>query len=275
MPHFLCTACGTQFAEGAAPPPACPICEDERQYVPASGQGWTTLERLRATHANAWRQVAPDLLAVQTAPAFGIGQRALLLRTPAGNLLWDCVALLDAATETLVRALGGLAGIAISHPHYYTTMVEWGRAFGCPVWLHAADRAHVMRPDPAVLRFWEGEAQPLLPGVTLHRLGGHFAGGTVAHRAPGGGDGRGSALLPGDILQVLPDRRHLGFMRSYPCLIPLPAAEVRRMAARCAALEFDAIHGAFEGRDIATGGKAALARSAERYGRWAAGMVEP
>ncbi len=285
MPHFLCTACSSQFAETAAPPLACPICEDERQYVPAGGQGWTTPEALRRGHANTWRQLAPDLLAVETVPAFGIGQRALLVRTPAGNLLWDCIALLDAATETVVRALGGLAGIAISHPHYYSTMVDWGRAFGVPVWLHAADRAHVMRPDPA-LRFWEGEAQPVLPEVTLHRLGGHFAGGTVAHWTRGSGmhwaRGSGSnqpaaqgALLTGDILQVLPDRRHLGFMRSYPCLIPLPPAAVRRLAERCAALEFDAIHGAFQGRDIATGGQAALARSAERHCRWAAGMVAP
>jgi hypothetical protein len=269
MAHFLCTACGTQYAEAAAPPPRCPICEDERQFVPARGQGWTTLEALRGGHANAWRMLAPDLLALRTQPAFAIDQRALLVRTPAGNLLWDCLALLDGATEALIGALGGLAGIAISHPHYYTTMAEWGRAFGAPVWLHAADRAHIQRPDPA-LRFWEGEAQPVLPGLTLYRLGGHFAGGTVAHWAAGAG-----ALLTGDILQVLPDRRHLGFMRSYPCLIPLPPAEVRRMAARCAALEFDAVYGAFEDREIATGGKAAIARSADRYCAWAERMVEP
>ena len=206
---------------------------------------------------------------MQTFPAFAIGQRALLVRTPAGNLLWDCVALFDGATEAILRALGGLAAVAISHPHYYTTMVEWGRAFGVPVWLHADDREHVARHDPC-LRFWEGETQRVLPEVELHRLGGHFAGAAVAHWSRGPG-----ALLAGDVLQVLPDRKHLGFMRSYPCLIPLPPAQVRRMAARCAALEFDAVHGAFADRDIATGGKAALARSAERYCAWAQAMRAP
>ncbi len=272
MPHFLCEACGTQYAESAAPPAACPVCEDERQFVPARGQRWTTLEALRGGHANAWRALEADLLAIHTQPHFGIGQRALLVRTPAGNLLWDCVALLDPATEAIIRALGGLAGIAISHPHYYTTMAEWGRAFGVPVWLHAADRQHVMRPDPC-LRFWEGETAEPLPGITLLRLGGHFAGGTVAHWRDGA-EGRG-ALLPGDILQVLPDRRHLGFMRSYPCLIPLPPAEVRRMAARCAALEWDALYGAFPEREIACDGKRALAQSAERYCAWVERMPEP
>jgi hypothetical protein len=258
-----------QYPEADTPPEHCPICEDERQFVPPGGQSWTTLDRLRAGHANAWRMLAPDLFAVQTFPAFAIGQRALLVRTPAGNLLWDCIALLDAATEELVRAMGGLAAIAISHPHYYTTMVEWGRAFGVPVWLHADDRAHAIRPDPC-LRFWEGETQALLPEATLHRLGGHFAGATVAHWSRGQG-----ALLVGDVMQVLPDRKHLGFMRSYPCLIPLPPQVVQRMAARCLALEFDALHGAFADRDIMTGGMAALARSAERYVAWAKDMKAP
>ncbi|WP_043360431.1 MBL fold metallo-hydrolase [Belnapia sp. F-4-1] len=269
MPHFICQACTVQFAESAAPPAQCPICEDERQFVPARGQSWTVLEAIRGGHSNAWRQLAPDLLAVQTVPALGIGQRALLVRTPGGNLLWDCIALLDGATEAIIRGLGGLASIAISHPHYYSTMVDWGRAFGVPVWLHADDRQHVMRPNPC-LRYWEGDAQPVLPGVTLHRLGGHFAGGTIAHWSAGEG-----ALLSGDILQVLPDRRHLGFMRSYPCLIPLPPAEVRRMAHYCDRLGFDAIYGAFHEREIVTGAKAALACSAERYCAWVGGMVEP
>jgi hypothetical protein len=273
MPHFLCSTCGTQFAERDTPPSACPICEDERQYVPATGQAWTTLDRLRRTHTNGWRALEPGLMAVMSFPGFGINQRALLVRTPEGNILWDCIALLDEATAQVIRALGGLAGIAISHPHYYTTMVEWGRTFGCPVWLHAADRAHVMRDDPEMLRFWEGESQALVPGVTLHRLGGHFAGGTIAHWA-GAGGGRG-ALLSGDILQVLPDNKFLGFMRSYPCLIPLPPEEVTRMEARCAALPFEAIYGAFHDREILRDGPGVLARSAERYRRWVAGMVAP
>ena len=272
MPHFLCQTCSIQFAESAAPPSRCPICEDERQYVPARGQHWTTLGALRGGHSNTWRALEPDLLAIRSVPAVGIDQRALLVRTPAGNVLWDCIALLDDATVAIIAAMGGLAGIALSHPHYYSTMVEWGRAFGVPVWLHAADREHVTRPDPC-LRFWEGDAQPVLPDITLHRLGGHFAGGAVAHWR-GGAGGRG-ALLSGDILQVMPDRRHIGFMRSYPCLIPLPPAEVQRMADYCAGLDWDAIYGAFHEREITAGGKAALATSAARYCAWVERMVEP
>ena len=38
--------------------------------------------------------------------------------------------MLDPATIALINGLGSLKAIAISHPHFYTTMVEWSRAFG-------------------------------------------------------------------------------------------------------------------------------------------------
>ncbi|HWX47896.1 MAG TPA: MBL fold metallo-hydrolase [Roseomonas sp.] len=259
---FICTACGTQFPPTGRPPPCCPICQDERQFVPASGQNWTSLEQLARGH-KALLKEEHGLLGIGCAPDFAIGQRALLLPTPAGNILWDCIAFLDSTLVTVIRALGGLAGIAISHPHYYTTMLEWSRAFGgVPIHLHAADREWVMRPGPEIA-FWEGETKPIAPGVTLIRLGGHFAGGTVLHAAEAA-DGRG-ALLSGDILQVVPDRRHVGLMRSYPNLIPLGEAAVRRMGETIETWDFDAVYGAFWGRVIPQGGKQAVAESVGRH----------
>jgi hypothetical protein len=176
--------------------------------------------------------------------------------------LCDTVALLDDATIDLIRALGGLAGIAISHPHYYTTMVEWSRAVDAPVHLHSADRQWVMRPDPAI-RFWDGDVLQVHPGLTLIRCGGHFAGGTVLHWAAGAG-GSG-VLLSGDILQVVPDRAHVSFMRSYPNLWPLSAPAVERIAALLGPFAYDRVYGAFAGREITSGGKRAVAASVTRY----------
>ncbi len=263
MPAFICTACGTQYTPSDTPPGACLICTEERQFVPASGQSWTTLEALRSGRSNKFRRLAPGLMTIETTPAFAIGQRAILARTPAGNVLWDCIALVDDATIDVLKGLGGVAAIAISHPHYYTTMVEWSRALGgAPIYLHAADRQWVMRPDPAV-QFWEGHTKPLGPGVTLVCLGGHFDGGTVLHWADWDG-GRG-VILSGDVLQVVPSR-HVSFMWSYPNLIPLSAAKVRRVAERLEPFAFDAIYGAFSGRgQIDTNGKQAMADSVARY----------
>jgi hypothetical protein len=267
----ICTTCGTQFPPAQAPPAACAICNDERQYVPAGGQRWTNLERLRLGHANTWRRMEPDLYAIRTEPTFAIGQRALLLRTRGGNVLWDCVSLFDDATQDLIAGLGGITTLAISHPHYYTTMVEWAHAFNAQVLLHAADRDWVMRPDSAV-RFWDGDMLSLHDGLTLVRCGGHFAGGTVLHW-PAGADGLG-VLLSGDVLQVVPDRRYVSFMRSYPNMIPLSAAAVRSVARAVDALPFDRMYGAFQ-LEILTDAKEAVRRSVDRYVRWITEHPEP
>jgi hypothetical protein len=262
MSEFLCVTCGTEYPPSEAPPEHCPICEDERQYVGWDGQQWTTLETLRATHINILREEEAGLTGVGSEPAFAIGQRALLVQAPAGNVLWDCISLLDEATVTAVRGLGGLSAIAISHPHYYSSMVEWSRAFGAPIYLHEDDRRWVMRPDPAI-RFWSGEALELSAGLTLIRCGGHFPGGTVLHWAAGAA-GRG-ALLSGDIIDVQQDRRWVSFMYSYPNKIPLNATAVRRIAASVEPFAFDRIYGAWWGRVVAGDGRGAVARSVERY----------
>jgi len=266
--HPICVTCGTQFAASAAEPARCPICEDERQFVGWAGQAWTRLEDLRAHHRLALKDEGDGLLGIGCEPRFAIGQRALLVPVPAGdgpdtNVLWDCISLIDAAAVRVVEALGGLAAIAISHPHYYTSMVEWSRAFGgVPIYLHADERAWVMRPDPAIV-LWEGEQLALDEGLTLLRLGGHFAGAQVLHWAAGA-DGRG-ALLAGDILQVVQDRRFVSFMYSYPNYIPLPAATVRRMVERLEPYPFERVYGAWFGAVVRADAKAAVRRSAERY----------
>ncbi|MHB0708149.1 MBL fold metallo-hydrolase [Roseomonas mucosa] len=259
---FLCKACGTSYPPAPTPPENCPVCQDERQFVPAEGQAWTARDELARTHRNAWHRHEPGLFSLQTVPAFAINQRAFLLATLAGNVLWDCVALLDPATEALIHGLGGLGAIAISHPHYYTAMQDWAAAFEVPIHLHAADRDWIMRPSPHI-RLWEGGTLEIAPTATLIRAGGHFPGGTVLHWT-GAADGTG-VLLAGDIVQVAPGARRVSFMWSYPNMMPLPAAEVRRVASRLAPWSFGRIHGAFQGQDVRAEGDAIVARSAARY----------
>lgn len=263
MSCFLCATCGTQYAASAKPPGACVICEDERQYVGLGGQQWTTLDELQTSHHNQLKEMESGLVAIFTKPAFAIGQRAFLVQTAAGNILWDCVALLDESTMAEIRGRGGLTAIAISHPHYYTTMVEWSRAFGgIPIHLHAADARWIMRPDESI-RLWEGDRLEIASGLTLVRGGGHFEGGTMLHWAEGAG-GAG-VLLSGDIIQVVPDRRWVSFMYSYPNLIPLPAAAVIALRESVADLAFDRIYGAFHPLQVMQDGKGAIQRSAARY----------
>jgi glyoxylase-like metal-dependent hydrolase (beta-lactamase superfamily II) len=272
MDGFICMACGTQYPPADAAPSQCTICEEERQYVPPGGQTWTTLSNLRVAHFNAFRQHEPGVLGIGTQPHFAIGQRALLVCTAHGNILWDCISLLDEATITLIRGLGGLAAIAISHPHFYTSMVEWSRAFGgVPIHLHGADQRWVMRPDPAI-KPWQGDTLTLLPDVTLIRCGGHFPGGTVLHWS-NGAEGR-AVLCSSDIATVAVDRKYLSFMRSYPNLIPLSARQVIAIGKALEPFTFDTIYGHYFDRVIVSNGKQALAASVRRYVAALAGAYE-
>ncbi|HZZ80586.1 MAG TPA: MBL fold metallo-hydrolase [Gemmataceae bacterium] len=263
MAHFICTTCGTQYTESDRPPAACTICEEPRQYVKKTGQQWTTLDRLRLTNRNSIKFKEPGLIGIGIEPQFAIGQRALFVRTPKANVLWDCLPLLDEAVVEAIKAMGGISAIAISHPHYYSSMVEWSRAFdGIPIYLHAADQQWVMRSDKAIV-FWEGETRTLAESLTLIRCGGHFDGGTVLHWA-GGAEGKG-ALLSGDIIQVVPDRKHVSFMYSYPNYIPLPASTIGQIVTAVEPFPFERIYGAFWDMVIEQNGKDAVRRSAERY----------
>jgi hypothetical protein len=265
MPNFICTTCGTQYAESSQPPVTCLICEEPRQYVKKTGQQWTTLDKLRLTFRNSIKYKEPGLMGIGIEPHFAIGQRALFLRTPKANILWDCISLLDEAVVEAVQAMGGISAIAISHPHYYSSMVEWSRAFGqAPIYLHAADRQWVMRLDKAIV-LWEGESRNLGDGLTLVRCGGHFEGGTVLHWE-GGVAGKG-VLLTGDIIQVVLDRRHVSFMYSYPNYIPLPAPTIERIVRAIEPFSFDRVYGAFWDMVIEEDGKEIVRKSAERYFR--------
>jgi hypothetical protein len=258
MPRFLCRQCGARFPDAPTPPSGCPICLDERQYVRWGGQDWLTTDELAADHHIACTS-DHGVLGLRIQPAFAIDQRALLIEAEGGNLLWDCIGLVTQAALDAIRARGKVIGIAISHPHYYTAMAEWAQALDVPVHLHADDRIWVTEPDPAI-RHWDGEALKLGPSLTLLRCGGHFAGATVLHHAAGTG-----ALYTGDVLQVTADRRHVSALYSYPNMIPVNAATIRRIAAILEPYAFDKVYGAFEGRVIAGGAKAALERSFERY----------
>ncbi len=263
MPEFICRTCGTQYATTESPPSRCAICDEERQYIPETGQAWTTMEALRLSYRIGYRQYEPALLGLGMEPSFAIGQRALLVRHPEGNILWDAVSLVDDAAVTIVNALGGVRAIAISHPHYYSSMVEWSRAFGgVPVYVHAGDRQWCQRPDAAI-RHWDGDRLTLADGVTLLHAGGHFAGATILHWRDGSA-GRG-ALLTGDTIQVAGDRRTVSFMYSYPNFIPLPSSAIERIGALTAPLAFETVYGAWWDKYIPAGAHAVVQRGIERY----------
>jgi len=204
----------------------------------------------------------PGLVGIGTVPDFAIAQRALLVHTPQGNILWDCIPYLDDATVAAVKRLGGIRALAISHPHYYSSMVEWANTFDAPIYLHQADQQWVMRPHQRIT-FWSGDTFPLVDGVELIRLGGHFPGGTVLHWKHAK-DGKG-VLLSGDIISVIPHRHRVTFMYSYTTLLPLPASEIHHIRATIMLYDFDRLYSAWFKREIPADASTVVLNSADRY----------
>ena len=263
MPCFICTTCGTQHADSSEPPSGCRICQDDRQYVGLGGQHWTTQDALAETHENHVEELEPGLWSVETRPAFGIGQRAHLLHHAGGTILWDCVSLIDQETADRIAELGGVDAIAVSHPHFYSSIVDWSEAFGgVPIYLHNDDARWVCRPDPRITS-WAGDTYPAGEGVTLVRCGGHFEGSTLLHWAAGA-DGRG-ALLGSDTVKVGWDLASVSVMRSYPNLIPLGPSALNQVEGALEPLAYDRIYGAWTGHVIRDNARDIVAKSISRY----------
>ncbi len=262
MNKHICKTCGTQFANSEHAPDHCPICEDDRQYVGWKGQRWTTHEALTETYK---QRLEDDegVFGLGVTPDLAIDQRALLLPTDAGNIMWESLSLVtDEAVEAINRR-GGLDRIIISHPHFYASMGEWSDAFGgIPIMIHEADRQWVQRPHPSI-NFWTGNELVLSESVTLMRAGGHFPGSTVLHWADGPREG--GALFSGDTPQVAWDRRHVSFMYSYPNMVPMRTSDVIAMRERLAKLQFEDVFGYTWGLNIIGGGREAVDASFERY----------
>src|SRR6478752_4396057 len=103
---WICETCAVETADLPQPPSECRVCEDERQWVPADGQRWTSLGELRARGTRiVSSEVEPDLWGLRAEPAVGIGQQTMVVRTPSGTLLFDCVGYVDDEALELVRSL--------------------------------------------------------------------------------------------------------------------------------------------------------------------------
>jgi hypothetical protein len=265
MSFWICATCGVEHADNNG---VCAICADERQWVPAAGQRWTTLFDLHEAGCHALlHELEPDLFGIQSSPAVGIGQQTKLLRTPTGTVLWDPIGFVDNDIANRVLQHGPVRAIVASHPHMFGVQVEWSRLLGrAPVLVNEADLKWVARPD-RVIEPWSGEVD-LLPGVTLAQVGGHFPGSAVIHWAAGAA-GRG-VLLSGDTVFANPDRHTVSFMRSFPNRLPLSGAVAERIARRLEEFEFDRLYANFD-TVIDRDARAVLRASADRHQGWVRG----
>ncbi|OHW95114.1 metallo-beta-lactamase family protein [Colletotrichum incanum] len=273
MDLMICGTCGVQFDSHAIK--SCKICDDPRQYVAEEGQWFTTLRELqdskKYTNIFTKDKYNSGVIAIRTEPQVAIGQRAFLLRAPTGNLLWDCITYLDDETVRRINALGGIAAIVISHPHYFSTALHWAEAFSCKVYVSTEDGQWLTRRGEAHV-LWEGQEMEFLDGQFLAvKVAGHFPGSSVLLWK------NEKKLFVADSVMVVPsgvyhvDRppgtASFAFMWSYPNMIPLSPEAVHGIWTAVAGLDFEDAHSAFAGRDARGDAKKRLLESAQLFVR--------
>ncbi|KAH1493479.1 hypothetical protein LV164_005532 [Aspergillus fumigatus] len=253
---LICSTCGVQY-DTTSGLKSCKICDDPRQYVPPSGQSWTTLRSLQASPVK-YRNVFttdpenPNLISIQTAPKFAIGQRAFLCLDGSGfgNILWDCITYLDDETIRHINSLGGIRAIVISHPHYFSTSIQWADAFNCDLYISAEDEEWVAnRGDGHRLKLWKGK-RLFLPSQALDsaqssdfvaiKTGGHFPGSSVLWWKSA------KKLLIADTIMIVPSGLYRVDRPPWYCLL---FVHVVLSQLSIEDIDFEDTHGAFTGQD--------------------------
>ena len=257
----ICATCGTQSPAATPLPSLCPICADDRQYIGARGQQWISTADINARHSVLVKKVGEQLYDMRLVPAFAIGQRAFLICSPGGNILWDCIPLLNEPLEAFIKARGGLKAIVFSHPHYYSNMNEWAAAFDCPVYIHENDREWVKDSGPRI-QYWAGKEKSFWDGIKAVHVGGHFPGSAVLQApalSPAG------ALFVGDTLLISLSRQHIAIMHSYPNQILLTRDVFAEALERMKGLRFDTMYGAFDWQTLPGNARDIFDVSMKRY----------
>jgi len=256
----LCTACGTQFPEHYKEK-LCAICNEERQYIPSAGQTWTTHDQILTTHTTDIVKLNDHLYEIVITPRFAIGQRAFLVLSESGNILWDCIPLLDQKVIDFINEIGGLQAIAISHPHYYSNMNDWAEQFKCPIYIHKKDEQYISDKGNRI-KLWEEDEMPLWDDIKIINIDGHFAGSSILLHQNMSEKG---TMLCGDTMYLSPNLQHFAIMYSYPNRMPLPVSEIKRIKKRLEVLEFDAVYGFYSYQNLTKNVKQILNNSIEKY----------
>lgn len=252
----ICNACGTEYDEAEVMDNHCKICDDSRQYVPEAGQCWTTHEELKKSRSLQVKPINDKVYELRILPSFAISQRAFLILSEKGNILWDCVPLLDESTVAFINSTGGLKAIAISHPHYYSNVKTWAATFNCPVYIHEKDKEWA--PKSEAINLWSGEEKELWDGIKIINTGGHFAGACILHVPFLSEKG---TVFCGDSLQVSRSKKFISIMYSYPNQIPLPVSEIKRISLLLKKYHFDKLYGAFSFQNLTSDVESILEKS--------------
>ena len=247
---YACGNCGF-WQKYFAPPPSCPVCTDTRNDLPEDGWQFLSFDEVAARLDGCWRHLAPDLMAFNTAPRFGLDGTGYLILRAEGNIAFEAAPHYTPAMLDEIARQGGIKVLSSSHVHGYGALYQLQEAFDPVLAIHKDDlrmtkAMRVTCPFDDVLEIGEG--------LTLHHVGGHYEGQAALH------DAKGRRLFCGDMFKIDQDAeghsRAVSSHKAFHKDIPLTHGELRRYRNVIAPLAFDALLTPFEyapdvGHDIA------------------------
>ena len=227
-----------------------------------TASGGRPLAELARDHATEIREEEPGLLGIGVSPPFAIGQRALLVRTPDGNVLWDCDPAARRAARGSDRRRSAASPRSACPTRTSTAPTSTSPTPSTRAILHPAGRRAV---DPA----------PVAAHRAVRRRGRARARRDAGPHRRALRRGRGAALAGGLGRPRRAAHRRHDHRRPGPRVgqlhveLPQPHPAGRRhrahIADRVAPFRFDRIYGGWWGRVVLTDGPGAVRRSAERY----------
>lgn len=233
--YFACTNCG--FWQRHFAPPDCPVCTDVRNDLPEDGWRFLAEDEVRSTHTGQARQVADDLWEFTTQPGLGLAGSGWLITRAEGNIAFEAAPYYSDDTLDTLRALGGVALLAASHPHGYGALWQLQREFDPEIVAIHRDDLQSTKAFRVTTPY--DDTLELAPGYTLHHVGGHYEGHAALHDAPG------RRLFCGDMFKIDQDAdghsRGISSHKAFHKDIPLTHGEVRRYRDVIATLDFDSV----------------------------------
>lgn len=260
MERFICVICGTCFPPSTQPPQVCQLCTGKQQLVLEGGTDWTTEELIQSDFHNVMNLEEPNLWSIHIRPSFASSQRAFFFRSDHGNILWDCLSLLDEQTKQQLDDLGGIQTIVLSNPHFQTGVCKWAEQFHAEVVVHETDVKFLVE-QPRRLKTWTGEYYQIQDGFDLIRIGGSFLGSSVLIWQAGSQEK--GCMFTGDTLFVTKDRSWISFLDSNQHVV-WKISDIQDLGQKLNKYTFDRIYGAWPNRTIDTNGNEVVKQSVKR-----------
>ena len=227
LTHLSCTHCGFwhRWFEGQRPITLnCVLCSDVRNALPPDGWDYADVARVSASIRPRWKEFTPGIWGFWCEPRYGLAGTGWLIRRDDGNVAFEGAPFYHDEALEQVERLGGVRALGASHPHGYGAIWQLQERFRPELVIHREDIRYTKAFQVTTVA---DDVHEMVPGLTLHHVGGHYEGQCVLHE-----EAR-RALFVGDSLKFddfdTEGRVHsLSCHKGYHYHIPLSKEELAR-----------------------------------------------